>query len=105
MFSCGLYDGSGAWACTVGLPAKSGVSGLMLVVVPNVLGLAVLSPPLNEAGNSVRGMALVQQIAETYNLNLFEQIMMAEHNDVVANLERMRRGKEGGACRRPEASR
>eukprot|EP01051_Picozoa_sp_SAG22_P007708 SAG22_NODE_552_length_9177_cov_15.661489_2_plen_336_part_00 len=64
MFSCGMYNASGAWACQVGLPAKSGVAGCIMVVVPNVLGLAVLAPPLDKMGNSVRSIALIESVRQ-----------------------------------------
>lgn len=71
MASCGMYDGSGAWLYDVGMPAKSGVGGGVLAVLPGQFGLAVFSPRLDEHGNSVRGLAVVKAFSEEFQLHLF----------------------------------
>jgi glutaminase len=52
----GLYEESGDWMKTVGLPVKSGVSGIVMIVIPGVMGIGIISPPLNKYGNSVKGI-------------------------------------------------
>jgi glutaminase len=71
MASCGMYDASGAWLYDVGMPAKSGVGGGVLAVLPGQFGLAVYSPRLDEHGNSVRGIGLVKAFSEEFQLHLF----------------------------------
>jgi glutaminase len=71
MMMAGLYDGSGGWAWHVGLPAKSGVGGGLVAVMPGKGAIAVFSPPLDEAGNSVRGQEVIQYVANKLDLNLF----------------------------------
>jgi glutaminase len=70
MTTCGMYDSAGEWVVDVGMPAKSGVGGGVLAVLPGQLGIAVFSPPLDPHGNSVRGVAVCRQISEDLNLNL-----------------------------------
>ena len=72
MFTCGMYDGAGDWACQVGLPAKSGVGGGIMAVVNRQLGVGVLSPRLDAAGNSVRGKLCCIGLAEELGLHAFD---------------------------------
>ncbi len=69
MTSCGLYQASSDFAREVGLPTKSGVSGVVVSVVPSQGAIACYSPPLDPAGNSVAGVFLLQQIAQALDLS------------------------------------
>lgn len=69
--TAGLYERSGDWLYEIGLPGKSGVSGGIITVAPGKGGLATFSPPLDRAGNSVRGQLLTKYLAERLGLNVF----------------------------------
>ena len=71
MMMAGLYDGSGGWAWKVGLPAKSGVGGGIVAVVPGKGAIAVFSPRLDDAGNSVKAQRVIEYVAQKLDFNLF----------------------------------
>ncbi len=71
MATAGLYELSGDWLYEIGMPGKSGVSGGVVTVSPGKGGLATFSPPLDDAGNSVRGQLVTKYLAERLGLNLF----------------------------------
>ncbi|MFD1198084.1 glutaminase A [Brucella gallinifaecis] len=68
----GLYTSSGDWAYTVGLPAKSGVGGGLVAIIPGKCAIAAFSPPLDEAGNSVRAQAAIAKMEELLGGNIFK---------------------------------
>uniref|UniRef100_A0A3B5MBN9 glutaminase n=1 Tax=Xiphophorus couchianus TaxID=32473 RepID=A0A3B5MBN9_9TELE len=74
MHSCGMYDFSGQMAFHVGLPAKSGVSGAILLVIPNVMGVMCWSPPLDRVGNSVRGIHFCQELVSQFNFHNYDNL-------------------------------
>lgn len=71
MTMAGLYDGSGGWAWHVGLPAKSGVGGGIIAIVPGKGAIAVFAPPLDEAGNSVKAQKTIAYVANKLGIDLF----------------------------------
>jgi glutaminase len=71
MTMAGLYDGSGGWAWHVGLPAKSGVGGGIVAIVPGKGAIAVFAPPLDEAGNSVKAQKVIEYVANKLDFNVF----------------------------------
>jgi glutaminase len=75
MYTCGMYDFAGQWGYSVGLPAKSGVSGCIMAVVPNQLGIAVYSPPLDSRGNSVRGIRVCEDLSQEFGMHMFDALL------------------------------
>jgi glutaminase len=78
MSSCGMYDFSGEFAFEIGLPAKSGVSGALMIVVPRVMGICVWSPRLDRNGNSVRGIEFCREMVSRYNFHVFDGLIDGE---------------------------
>lgn len=71
MTTCGMYNASGEFAIRVGIPSKSGVSGAIMASVPHGVGIGIYGPALDERGNSIAGMKLLESLSQRYNLNIF----------------------------------
>ena len=71
MATVGFYEHTGDWLFNTGLPAKTGVGGGIMGVVPGVMGVAAFAPPLDDAGNSVKAQAALSDIVGRLNLNIF----------------------------------
>jgi glutaminase len=72
MLSSGMYDYSGQWSYDIGVPAKSGVGGCVFMVIPNLCGIAIWSPRLDEIGNSARGVHVAQELVKVFSFHNFE---------------------------------
>jgi glutaminase len=96
MATCGMYDYAGSWLSEVGMPAKSGVGGGIVAVLPGRFGIGVFSPRLDAKGNSVRGIEVCKRLSKDFGLNIF-----SPGNDPSMALGRIFTGAEAPSRRQP----
>jgi len=105
MGSCGMYDYAGEWLYRVGMPAKSGVSGGVIAVLPGQLGIGVFSPRLDNHGNSVRGLRVCDDLSRYFDLHLLnnphasKSVIRLKFTAAEVNSNRVRSPEETQALR------
>jgi glutaminase len=105
MGSCGMYDYAGEWLYRVGMPAKSGVSGGVIAVLPGQLGIGVFSPLVDSHYNSVRGLKVCDDLSRHFDLHLFntphasKSVIRLRFSAAKVNSNRVRNSKEAGVLR------
>lgn len=87
MFSCGMFEYSGEWACTVGLPGKAGISGGLFLCVPGICGISIFSPLVDESGIPVKGKEFSKKLAEEFNWNIFTLLEDKNETKISINFE------------------
>lgn len=96
MHSCGMYDYSGQFAFNVGLPTKSGVSGSLMVVIPNVMGICCWSPNLDQFGNSVRGVQFCEELVSVFNFHQYDNLRHSPHKKDIRKKKTLKMNEQRG---------
>ncbi|KJX93295.1 glutaminase like protein [Zymoseptoria brevis] len=99
MTTCGMYDAAGDWVSNVGIPAKSGVAGGILGALPGQVGLAAFSPKLDDKGNSVRGVAICEQLSRDMGLHMMDVAQIAR-STVTTSIANLKTADDHANCRR-----
>jgi glutaminase len=95
MYSAGMYDYSGEWAFSIGVPAKSGVSGVIYGIIPDFGCITIYAPPLDSIGNSIRGVEFFKQLVEKFVFHNFDTILDCKTTDgTVPRFNPRRQAKE-----------
>lgn len=100
MSTCGMYNYAGGWIYDVGMPAKSGVSGGIMAVLPGQFGIGVFSPLLDRQGNSAKGIKVCRQISEDFGLHMFDtskasnSVIRARYDTTTITSKRIRTTEE-----------
>jgi glutaminase len=100
MSTCGMYNYAGGWIYDVGMPAKSGVSGGIMAVLPGQFGVGVFSPLLDRQGNSAKGIEVCRRISVDFGLHMFDSskasnsVIRAKYDTTTITSKRMRTAEE-----------
>ena len=78
MNTCGMYDHSGEFSFKVGIPAKSGVSGVVFGVIPNTMGICVWAPRINKQGNSLKALEFYNKLSEVFTFHNYDSLVLEE---------------------------
>jgi glutaminase len=106
MHSCGMYDYAGEWGYRIGLPAKSGVGGGIIAVLPGQFGIGTFSPLLDERGNSGRGIQVCEELSRRFRLHMFtprsvgRNVVRRRYRGDTVRSKRLRGRREGSILAR-----